>query len=174
MTAPLLASTGLGRIGLESHPFGLKTIIFNSIATNLQEGNRKACLYPMKKYMTYENISSSHLCYLCKIDSVTEPKTYEEAMRDNQWIKAMRVEMEALENNQTWEIIPLPRGNKPIGCKWVFRIKYRSNGDIDKFKARLVAKGYNQREGVDYHETFSPVIKMITVRLILKIAVIND
>ncbi|BBG95720.1 transposable element gene [Prunus dulcis] len=62
----------------------------------------------------------------------------------------MTAELEALQHNNTWSLVPLPVGHKPIGCKWVYKIKYKSDGTIERYKARLVAKGYTQIEGIDY------------------------
>lgn len=76
----------------------------------------------------------------------------------------MTLEIVSLEENNTWSIVDLPPNKTPIGCKWIFKIKYKASGEVEKFKARLVAKRYSQKEGVDYFETFSPVAKMVTVR----------
>ncbi|KAL4580545.1 hypothetical protein LXL04_016743 [Taraxacum kok-saghyz] len=103
--------------------------------------------------------------------SAVEPQSYKEAASNPEWIKAMNLELEALYRNNTWEITDLPKGRKPIGCRWIYKIKYKSNGEIERYKARLVAKGYNQREGIDYEETFSPVAKIVTVRIVITLAV---
>ncbi len=73
---------------------------------------------------------------------MVEPETYEQACRDPKWIEAMQVEITALEANKTWSMVPLPLGHRPIGCKWVFKIKYNSDGTVERYKARLVAKGF--------------------------------
>ena len=85
----------------------------------------------------------------------------------------MDAEILALEANLTWTITSLPPGKKPIGCKWVYKVKYKSNGSIERFKARLVAKGFTQKEGLDYIDTLSPVAKMVSVKAVLAVAAVK-
>ena len=74
-------------------------------------------------------------------------------------------EMTALQKNQTWTLVPLPEGKRTVGCKWVFSIKHKTDGSVERYKAKLVAKGYTQTYVIDYQETFSPVAKLNTVRV---------
>jgi hypothetical protein len=101
---------------------------------------------------------------------VADPTTYEEAAKKEEWCKAMQEELMAIEKNKTWQLVKLPEGKNVIGVKWVFRTKFGADGSVQKFKARLVAKGYAQEYGIDYEETFSPVARFETVRLLLALA----
>ncbi|GKA47797.1 ribonuclease H-like domain, reverse transcriptase, RNA-dependent DNA polymerase [Tanacetum coccineum] len=102
-----------------------------------------------------------------------EPKNYKEASSDQKWIEAMKVELDSINKNNTWELTTLPKGHKAIGLKWVFKTKKDANGNIIKHKARLVAKGYIQEHNIDFEEVFAPVARMETIRLLLAIAANN-
>ncbi|KAI3744219.1 hypothetical protein L1987_57296 [Smallanthus sonchifolius] len=130
--------------------------------------------YGIEKVVNYSNLSVENMCFVSVLNKSVEPRNYNEAITDTNWVKAMNDEMEALHRNNTWELVDLPIGRKPIGCKWVFKIKYKSTGEIERYKARLVAKGYSQRKGIDFDETFSPVVKMVTVITVLSLAVNNS
>ena len=105
-----------------------------------------------------------------------EPKTVHEALsgpKSNEWTKAMQSEMKSLNENQVWELVELPKGRKAIGCKWIFKTKIDGDGNIERYKARLVAQGYSQKFGVDYDQTFSPVVSFESIRSIAAIAAKN-
>ena len=92
--------------------------------------------------------------------TIDEPTTYKQAAEKEEWRKAMKTEIDAIEHNKTLQLTELPAGHKAIGLKWVFKIKKDANGNIVKHKARLVAKGYVQQQGVDYEEAFAPVTRL--------------
>jgi hypothetical protein len=104
----------------------------------------------------------------------TEPPTYQLASKYPKWCTAMDEEYSALQRQQTWSLVSPPIGKNIVGCKWVFKLKRNSNFSISRYKARLVAKGFHQQHGIDFQETFSPVVKPPTVRLILALAVTYD
>ena len=102
------------------------------------------------------------------------PTCYSHAAKHDCWRQAMQEEIATLEANHTWDIEPCPPTIVPLGCKWVYSVKVRSDGSLDRYKARLVALGNNQEYGVNYEETFAPVAKMTTVRTILALAASSD
>lgn len=101
---------------------------------------------------------------------VKEPANFDEASKSPEWRKAMEEEILALKQNQTWNLVPKPEAVKPISCKWVYKLKIRPDGTIERYKARLVVRGFAQEYGIDYDETFSPVAKITTVRVLLALA----
>ena len=96
-----------------------------------------------------------------------EPNSFEEANNDEFWNKAMDEELDRINKNDTWELVPRPKNKNVIGTKWVFRNKLNEYGHVTRNKDRLVCKGYTQVEGIDFEETFSPVSRMEAIRLII-------
>jgi len=101
---------------------------------------------------------------------VDEPSTYQEVSRIPAWQLAMSEELAALDRQGTWDLVPLPSHAIPITSKWVFKVKTKSDGSIERYKACLVARGFQQTHGLDYDETFAPVAHMATVRTLLVVA----
>ncbi|KAJ4718900.1 Retrovirus-related Pol polyprotein from transposon TNT 1-94 [Melia azedarach] len=99
---------------------------------------------------------------------------FEDAVKELKWQKAMDDEIAAIEKNNTWELTDLPKRQKTIGVKWVYKTKLKENGEVDKYKARLVAKGYKQEFGIDYKEVFAPVVRHDTIRLVIAMAAQNS
>ena len=123
--------------------------------------------------LSYHRLSPLHYTCLSSLSSVSIPKSPGEALSHPEWRQAMIDEMCALQSSGTWELVPLPSGKSLVGCRWLYTVKVGPDGKIDRFKARLVAKGYTQVFGLDYSDTFSPVAKMASVRLLLSIAAIR-
>ena len=143
-----------------SDPISLSTVVQGNSSTN----------FPLSQVLSYSNLSPNYKSFVFNASTIREPSTYNEASKSPLWCEAMTAEIHALETNQTWSLTSLPPGKTPIGCKWVYKVKLRSDSTLERYKARLVAKGYNQQEGFDYFETFSHVAKFVTVRCLLAIA----
>ncbi|GJV01334.1 retrovirus-related pol polyprotein from transposon TNT 1-94 [Tanacetum coccineum] len=113
---------------------------------------------------------SNFFCFI----STIEPKNVNEALGDKSWIVAMQEELNQFVANDVWELVPQPRNMTIIGTKWVFRNKLDENGIVSRNKARLVAQGYNQQEGIDYDETYAPVARLESIRILLAYACALD
>ena len=108
---------------------------------------------------------------------ICEPQSIEEALETPEathWKQAADEEMEALNKVNTWKLVELPEGQKPVGCRWIFTVKTDNNGSIERYKARLVAKGYAQEPGIDFNEPFAPVVRLNTLRALLAYSVQNN
>jgi len=105
-----------------------------------------------------------------RLNQQSDPVTVEDALKSpnaENWKKAMEEEIQAHAENQTWVLSDLPAGRKAIKCKWIFKTKLDADGHIERYKARLVAKGCSQQPGIDYEETYSPVVRYTSIRLLL-------
>ena len=106
-----------------------------------------------------------------------EPSNIEEAIKSRDttfWKEAINDEMESIMFKNTWILVDLPSGFKPIGCKWIFKKKMKFDGSIDKYKARLVAKGFRQSKGIDYFDTYAPVARISSIRTLIFLASIYN
>ena len=100
--------------------------------------------FPLSNFLSYNRFSSTHRSSVAAISAQQEPTLFAQAMQDPHWREAMDAELASLEANGTWTMVNLPPGHQLIGCRWVYKIKYKSNGSIERYKACLVAKGYTQ------------------------------
>ena len=130
----------------------------------LRKGIRSCTKLPISQFLGYSHLSKPMWVFVTHPSQSTIPNTVEEALQNSEWKAAIFDEMNALENNETWEIVNQPREKSTIGCKWVFTLSYKANGSIERYKARLVAKGYTQTYWIDYQETFAPLAKLNTIR----------
>ncbi|XP_010531643.1 PREDICTED: uncharacterized protein LOC104807900 [Tarenaya hassleriana] len=128
----------------------------------MQTRSKNNILMPNPRYTLMASVADT---------SDIEPSSVTQAIKDPNWRAAMTEEFQALCRNNTWDLVPSSDASNVVGCRWVFRIKRKPDGSVDRYKARLVAKGFHQRPGVDYHETFSPVVKPTTIRVVLSLAV---
>lgn len=133
-------------------------------------GSNSGIPYTLSYSLGYDKMPFSYKAFCLSISINHEPQFYHQAIKHQHWLDAMSTEISALEQNNTWILTNLQPNKVPIGCKWVFKIKYKADGSIERYKARLVAKGYTQCEGLDYYETFSHVAKLTILRCLLALA----
>jgi hypothetical protein len=146
-----------------------KNIVVDGSHENIPEDDNGIVTRKSKRRRVAKSFGDDYIIYL--VDDT--PKTIEEAYSSpdvDLWKEAVQSEMDSIMSNGTWEVVDRPYGCKPIGCKWVFKKKLRPDGTIEKYKARLVAKGYTQKEGEDYFDTYSPVARLMTIRVLLSLA----
>ena len=130
----------------------------------------KRPLYPLSHFVSFQRFSLNHKSFRSTLSTIPIPNSLSEVLSKREWRLAMENEMDALQKSETWELVDLPSGKKPVGCKWVFAVKFKGDGSLERYKARLVAKGYTHTYEVDYQETFAPVAKMNIVRILLSLA----
>ena len=130
--------------------------------------------HPVYNFLSFHRLSLSYFAFVSTLSSVSTPKSTSEALSHPGWKQAMAEEMDALYSNDMWELVALPPGKSPVGCRWVYTVKVGPDGQIDRLKARLVAKGYTQQYGSDYYDTFSSVTKIASVCLLLSMAAMRS
>ena len=132
---------------------------FTSSIKSSSSSTTSGIKYPLSIYLTTSKLSPSYANYCSLITNILEPKSYFEAVKNPKWQEAMDAEIATLESNNTWTLTHLPLYKKAVGCKWVYKVKYRSDGSVKRYKTCLVAKRFTQHEGFDFTKTFSPVAK---------------
>ena len=140
----------------------------------LQKGVRQCTrtpLYSLSHYLSFAQLSTPYWLFLTRIESDPIPHYLTDDIASPHWKAAMDEEMQSLLQNHTWDIIPLSPGKKAVGYKWIQCKKHHVDSTLERYKSRLVARGFTQSYGIDYFETFSPVAKMATIRLLLALAV---
>ncbi|KAE8701514.1 3beta-hydroxysteroid-dehydrogenase/decarboxylase isoform 3 [Hibiscus syriacus] len=140
----------------------------------VSKGTRTCTQHPISRFVSYGNLSKTYKTFVSNVDHVKTPRSVEESLESTEWKRAVMEEMNALKNNGTWEVLNLPEGKKTLSCKWIFTKKFKPDGSIDWHKALLVAKGFTLTYGLDYDETFAPIAKFNTVRVLFSLAINLD
>lgn len=125
-------------------------------------------------YVTCDKFSDKHKYFLASVTTATEPNRYSEAIPNPKLHEVIRQEIHALEKNKTWELTKLLAGKHALGSKWVYKIKYKADGSIERYKTRLIILGNTQQEGVDFTKIFTLVSKMVIVWTLLSIVVAQN
>ncbi|RVW64704.1 Retrovirus-related Pol polyprotein from transposon RE1 [Vitis vinifera] len=137
----------------------------------LRKGTRACTKHPIAKYISYSNLSDNYRVFTTNISKLVVPKNIQVALDEPSCKLAMFEETSALKKNGTWEVVDLQREKEVVGRKWVFTIKSKADKSVERYKARLVANGFTQTYGIDYQETFAPVAKINSIRVLLSLAV---
>lgn len=130
-------------------------------------------LYPISSVLYYSKLSPAFQSIVLSVSTKTIPSNFRQAITSDMWKDAMGVEFAGMNTNKTYTSVSLPPGKNVVGCRWVYALKYNADGTVERPRARLVAQGCTQQEGVDYTDTFSPVAKMTSVKLLLALAARN-
>lgn len=125
---------------------------------------------PMLRRSTRRSKPNPKYANAALVEDVKEPSTYEEASERKEWRQAMEEEIRALKQNERWDLVPRTKDIKAISCKWLSKVKTRPDESVERYKARQLARRFSQQYGLDYDETFSPVAKITTVRVLLALA----
>ena len=133
--------------------------------------NNNAVAHPVQATCSFASYPQEHVVFISNLDQEYVPKTYEEAMEHTEWRESVGDEVGAMIKNDTWYETELPKGKKAVTSRLLFTIKYLANGKPERRKTRLVARGYTQVYGEDYLDTFAPVVKLHTIRILLSLAV---
>ena len=152
-----------------SQPAWLKDFVTGKHRASMATKSKQP-VYPLFTNADFADYPEEYVASLAHVLASLEPKSYPQAVSNPKWVDAMDKELYALDANETWEVTELPDGKKAISSKWVYKIKFFPDGTVDKYKARLVIRGFDQKEGVDYKHTFSPVAKAATIRVLIAIA----
>jgi hypothetical protein len=135
---------------------------------------------PLRISTRVKNPPTTHDDYVSSVDLVSidgEPSCFKEGINVSesaQWKKSMKEEMDVLERNKTWDQVEIPKDRKVVDCKWVQKLKKRVDDKVERYKPRLVEKGYSQKDGIDFHEIFSLVVKLISVCVVLALFYLLD
>ena len=145
-----------------------------NIPIALRKGRRTCTKHPITNFLGYSKLSPCFKTFTLSLDNVEIPRNIYQALQDENWKNAIKEEITALEKNGAWEIVDLSEEKRAVGSKWVFTLKYKLDRSLERYKARPVTQGFTQTQGLDCEETFAPVAKLNSIRILLSLAVNLD